>query len=250
MSLESLLKNLGLSSKEIAVYNTLLSSGAISVRQIAQNTKINRGTVYDILKSLMKQGLVSYYHEATKQKFIAEDPQKLIDVLENRQEHLYGLHQELDALLPELRSCFLKERTKPVTRFYEHDAGIRTILQDVLDTMTKARKKEYYVYSALDVRRYLYHSFKDFTKRRVSKNILVKVISIGAGWEDELLSQMLAERKWLTKKEGSPTFIIIYGGKTAFISLGKDKNLLGTIVEDDNLYQTQKMIFGQVWKTL
>lgn len=249
MQLQKTLEKAGLNDKEAIIYNVLLSDGANSVRSIADKTEINRGTTYDILKSLLNKGLVTYYHEATKQKFIAEDPQKLQTLIETEKSRLTEIGSELSEIIPRIRSQFGKLGV-PITRFYEGEIGINSILNNVLETMDNEKKKEYLVFSSLNVRKHLYKAFPDFTKKRVAKNIKVKVISIGKGYEEEIMASMLAERKWMTKKDGSPTFIIIYGGKTAFISVTPKGKLHGTIVEDENIYSTEVTIFNHLWNIL
>ena len=58
------------------------------------------------------------------------------------------------------------------------------------------------------------------------------------------------ERKWISKSEGSPTYIIIYNKKVALISLDKSNNPIGMIIADQGIFQTQKMIFEYIWQTL
>ena len=78
MDIQVIFKNFGLSEKEIAVYLALIELGPSSVREIAAKSKVNRGTSYDILKSLIALGIVSYYNKESKQYFIAEQPEKLL----------------------------------------------------------------------------------------------------------------------------------------------------------------------------
>jgi sugar-specific transcriptional regulator TrmB len=80
------LKNLGLSEKEIKIYLNLLENGILSVRGLAQVSGLNRGSVYDILKNLQEKGLVSYFHKDTKQNFIAENPEKILNILKDKEE--------------------------------------------------------------------------------------------------------------------------------------------------------------------
>lgn len=54
---------LGLHEKEISVLLALMSLGPSPVRAIADKARVNRGTTYDILKSLITHALVSYYHQ-------------------------------------------------------------------------------------------------------------------------------------------------------------------------------------------
>ena len=101
-------KKLGLSDKEIKVYLGLIKSGAISVRGLSGRVSLNRGTVYDTLKRLQAKGLVSYYLHETKQKFVAEEPDKLMKLLQEKEEKLEEIKDTFVSLIPELRSLMEK----------------------------------------------------------------------------------------------------------------------------------------------
>jgi len=246
MVVQQILQKFGFSDKEIRVYLALLKHGPSPVRKIAAATEINRGTTYDILKSLKEQGLISYYHQATHQYFVAEDPERLNDLLNEKQRTLENARQELKAAIPVLRSMHELGGGKPVVKFYDGANGIRTILLDVLDTMERAPIKEYCVYSSADIRQYLYEKFSDFTDQRIKRKIAVKIIALGEGGQELGMD----ERRWLTQKEGAPTYIIIYHDKTALISVTEDKTPLGIIIEDAGLAQTQKFLFENQWRGL
>lgn len=246
MSIINVLKQLGFSEKEIQVYQALLALGPSSVRIIAQKAEVNRGTTYDILKDLIKRGLVSYYHQDKHQYFLAEDPERLNNFLDEKIEGLNRSKSEVLKIIPELKSIYNRAEQKPVVKYYEGAKGVKTILEDVLQVMSEAEEKEYYVYSASDIRKYLYEDFPNFAKERVKRKIKCKVIAIGEGGE----LWGLDERKWMASTAGSPTFIIIYHHRTALISLDKDKNPIGLIIADPGIWQTQKMIFEYLWKAL
>lgn len=247
MPIINILKQLGFSEKEIQVYLSLLNLGPSSVREIAQKAQVNRGTTYDILKSLMKRGLVSYYHQDKHQYFLAEDPDKIKNVLDDKINELTQSKSEILKIIPELKSIYNKaEAEKPVVKYYEGKKGVKIILEDVLETMEDSENKEYYVYSASDVREHLYNDFPNFAKERVKRKIKCKVIAIGSGGQ----LWGMDERKWISKTEGSPTYIIIYNKKIALISLDKVSNPIGMIIADQGIFQTQKMIFEYIWKIL
>lgn len=243
---EITLKKLGLSDKEIAIYLSCLKLGPSSVRRIAETSEINRGTAYDILKSLISLGLVSYYHKDKNQYFIAEDPKKLNDVIINRQQQLEEVKTEVSGVIPQLKSIYDNAESKPVAKFYEGPQGIKTILQDVIGSCVESGRKEYYAYSSSTIKEFLYQAYPKFSKDRIKSGIKVKVISIGPGGE----TRGLDERKWLTKKESAPTYTLIYAGKTAMISVDSNKNPIGVIIEDNNIYQTQKITFDFIWEKL
>ncbi len=243
--LEQTLKKLGLSDKEIKVYLSCLKLGPSPVRKVAIEAGINRGTTYDILKDLIELGLVSYYHQAKKQYFIAEDPAKLKDVLEQKQQQLEKIKTDVDEIIPQLKSIYDNAKSKPVVKFYEGEAGIKVVLQDVLESCQANLLKEYYVYSSSAIKKYIYEVFPEFTPQRINKGIEVKVISIGPGGE----TKGLDERKWLSKKESAPTYTLIYANKVAMISVDNEKPI-GVIIQDQNIFKTQKMIFEFAWEKL
>lgn len=240
------LKKLGLSDKEIGVYLTLLSLGPSSVRKIAAAADINRGTTYDALKTLEKSGLVSYYHKEKHQFFTAEDPKALKSVAERKKQDLEEIAKHAEAIIPELRSLWNAIEERPVVKYYEGHDGIKTILQNVLDTVEETKEKEYAIYSSADIRPHLYKKFPNFTEERIKRNIFVRAIAIGAGGKESGND----ERRWLTKTGGLPTYTFIYAGKLAMISLDKNKKPRGVIIEDKNLFETQKILFDYLWKTL
>lgn len=248
MQIQTLLKNFGLSDKEIAVYTALIELGPSPVRVLAQKSKVNRGTTYDILRSLMEQGLVSYYNTETHQYFAAESPDKLITALQDRQRQLGTLQQEISDNLPELKTMFEREGGRPQVRLYEGLKGVRQILEDVLTAMAQSSDKQYFVYSSLSLRDEVYEAMPDFTKKRIKHGITVQTIALGEGGE----TAGLAERKWLPTTDAPirATYDLMYDGKVAHISLDDANQPMGVVIENQGVYETQKMIFESVWNQL
>jgi sugar-specific transcriptional regulator TrmB len=248
MGLENLLKEYGLSEKEIAVYLTLIKLGPSAVRNISSESKVNRGTTYDILKNLISQGLVSYYNKESHQYFTSEPPEKLVLALEQRQQDLEAVKEKIQKNLPTLQLEFGRQGGKPVMKLYEGLKGIKQILEDVLETMSRADDKIYYVYSSASVRKNVYQSMPDFSDKRIKKIIKVQTIALGAG------GQLVGndERKWMNKheKELAATYQLIYNGKVAHISLDNSENPVGVLIENQPIYETQKMIFEFNWSRL
>lgn len=245
--IKSSLKGLGLSDKEIGVYLTLLSLGPAPIRRIGERAAINRGTTHEALKTLQKEGLVAYHHKEKHQHFIAEDPLVLVNLIRKRKDELEGAALNIKEVIPELRSLHSEIAERPVVKYYEGSQGIRTILNDVLDSTEKLSKKEYSVYSSSKIRPYLYQkdAFPNFTEERIGRKIFVRTIAIGEGGKEAGLD----ERRWLTKN-GAPTYTLIYAGRVAMISIDKKEHLRGVIIEDQYLFETQELLFNALWKTL
>jgi len=253
----TIFKKLGLGDKEIAIYLALLEHGTSSVRNLAMLTKLNRGTTYDILKKLQEVGLVSFFHKNTKQNFVAEDPERILKLLSDREQDLKKAEEKIKDLIPELKSLQEKGGGQPTTKFYEGRAGVKFILDDVLLSIKNRADKNYYVYSAAGVREDVYSAYPDFNKKRIKNNIKANTISLSAGGG----TYGLDERKWLpsagsgqvkTEKssEANMTYILIYADKCAFISRDSRNNPVGVIIENKMIYETQKILFLQMWKLI
>ncbi len=248
---------MGFSDKSAKVYLALLQLGPSSVRKLAEFCELNRGTTYDTLKWLQEKGIVTFYQKQTKQYFVAENPEKLLNLAKNQEEELKDAQIRISKAIPELQALYNKGGERPVARYYEKDE-VSKILQDVLDTCEETGDMMYRIYSAEEIREYLYDSFDTFSDVRIAKGIGVKVIAIGAGGE----LRGLDERKWLAAEHGKQskqirqdkhvgeTYIIIYPGKTAYISLNAKKELIGVVIENDGVFETQKIIFDNLWKNL
>ena len=118
--------------------------------------------------------------------------------------------------------------------------------------MDNRKEKTYYVYSSATVRKNVYLAMKDFSKKRIRRKIKVKTIALGEG--GGLVG--FDERKWMKlpntkgKEAPRPTYEIIYSGKVAHISLDNTENPVGVVIENEEIYDTQKLIFEYNWKNL
>jgi sugar-specific transcriptional regulator TrmB len=238
-------EKLGFSANEESVYLHLLKNGSSSIRQIAGDTGINRGTVYEALKELADRGLVSHSQKKQKQQFIAEDPAALKSLFNEERHKLAGMRKELTKSLPELVALFQTKRENTIIKIHDGHAGTKIILEDVLKTMMAEPDKQYRVYSAANIREYLYYNFASFSERRIKAGIKANVIAVGAGGE----TRGLDERRWVTTKRGAPAYTIIYAKKMAIISLSQGRPH-SVVIEDTGLADTQKLIFDALWDKL
>ncbi|MCA9348676.1 ArsR family transcriptional regulator [Candidatus Saccharibacteria bacterium] len=240
------LSDINLSRRDTSVYEGLLAAGPSSIRQIAELTKINRGSVYESIKLLEKEGLISFTQKGKQKRYFAEEPEKIIEIIQHKRNELNGLAKDTIALLPKL-----KQRTSKIVasnvRFYEGADGLAVILRDVLTTVEKLSNKNYQVISSKPMREYLYKKFPSFTKQRIEKGIHVDVIAVGEGGD----TPVIANRKWLPAKASSPSsYTIIYGSKVAIIGLTATKHSYGTITEDEGVANMQRLLFENLWQVL
>ncbi|MBI2436333.1 MAG: hypothetical protein HYV41_01130, partial [Candidatus Magasanikbacteria bacterium] len=235
----------GFSDRTAKIYLVLLGLGPSSVRKLAESLDLNRGMVYDALKELQDNSLVGFFKEDTKQFFVAENPEKLRDVLHKREEELSRVEHRLEKMIPELQALHDREGDRPIAKYYRKK-DISKILEDVLETCQQSEMPEYRIYSAEDVREFLYENFPTFSDVRIAKGIRVQAIAIGEGGE----MRGLDARKWLMSSKSMQTYIIIYPSKTAYISLDAKGEPIGVVIENAGIYETQKLIFDNLWNNL
>ena len=242
---EKTLKKLGLQEKEVRVYLSLLKLGSDPVRKIAEEAELNRSTAHDILNKLIAEGLASFLDKTKHRYFTAEPPEHILSALKIRKDRLEETEREIQKILPELKSLYEKSESRPKARYFEGEVGLRSILKDVLNSVSRTVEKQYYVFSSSTIRETVHRAFPGYNQERTKLGISVKTISIGPGGG----LHGLDERKWLSEKEGSPTYTLIYANKVALISL-ENSHPIGVVIEDKNTYQTQVMIFKALWEKL
>ncbi len=240
------LHHLGLDTKASTVYLALLALGPSPVRAIAAQSGVNRGTTHQILRRLIELGLVSYYHKQKREYFIAESPDKLLSLSHQRVEEVEEAHTALERELPTIQAI-ASASDATIVRSYEGSQGIRSVLEDVLSVMDREHDKTYRTYSTLQIRDLLYRSFPNFTKERIRRGVFVRVIAIGEGGDHQQQSQ----RRWLTTQEHAPTYRILYHDRIALISQrSNQESLRAVVIQDPAMYQTEVLIFEELWKML
>ena len=248
VSVQKLLLQLGFSQAEAQTYWALLNLDSVSVRKVAAESGINRGTTYEAIKSLRKQGLIAVRKSGQREYFNAESPEKIYDLIKERRKDLWLSQQQAQQLVPTLLARKARPQGRPLVQYFEDDEGVVTILRDVLQTVAKLDIQEYYAYSSLPLRQYLYRKFPQFTARRVAEGITVKVIAVGEGGDPA----DIAQRKWLAEPAGNETssYTIIYGDKVALISIANNLTPYGVVIEDRGTAAMQRLLFNQIWRQL
>lgn len=246
MQLESL-RALDLSERQINVYLALLRLGPASIRDVAAEAGINRGTTYETLKDLAGRGIVSYFPKGKRRVFQAEDPERLLQLGERKQQALGQVMEELRRdIIPSLKSQQPELGTGNV-RFYEGDDGVELVLRDLLDSAEQLETPTYSIISTKTLREHLYRPFPNFTRQRVKRGISVRVIAVGEGGDEA----ELAERKWLPAVEGSDaSYIAIYPPKVAIISLAQKNYPVVIVIDSPAIASTQQLMFDTLWQLL
>ena len=241
-------RDIDLEPRDKLVYETLYRLDRSSLRVIAKTTNLNRGTVYEIIKKLLKIGLVTFTQTGARRYYTAAPPDALVSFLRDRREQL----RHTEAAAVDYAAQLASRRDIPGTdgyfaSFYEGDEGVAAILRDVLQSTQGLDRKEYYAISSRHLSTFLYNNFKSFSRQRAQSDIFVRVISDAPPRE----KLVLAERRQLPASgETLNGYTLIYGDKTALLSIDDANVLSAIVITDPGVANMQRLIFDQLWQSL
>ncbi|HBU06717.1 MAG TPA: hypothetical protein DEB09_01395 [Candidatus Magasanikbacteria bacterium] len=129
MYFEKNLQQLGLTEKEAKVYLANLELGIDSVQNIAKKAGVKRATTYVIIEELKMKGLIFEKPTSKGKLYIAENPEKLKNILKERE-------KILSETIPFLRAIYNSEKGKPQIQVYE---GLEAMKHVYLDTIWKSK---------------------------------------------------------------------------------------------------------------
>jgi sugar-specific transcriptional regulator TrmB len=244
--LADVLSTLGLKQADIVTYEALLQVSPASIRNIATQAGINRGSVYEALKRLVTYGLASVKQRGQRDYYTAESPEKINELIRDKRRDLLAASEAAKVIIPHLLTKHAPPKGHPSVRYYEDDDGVAAVLKDVLQTCRKLDDRHYYAYSSKRIRQYLYRKFPQFTDKRIAEEIRVQVIAEGEADGPVPFS----ERKLLSSEASSPeiaSYVLIYGDKVALVAIANDLTPYAVVIEDNSVASMQRMLFEQLW---
>lgn len=233
------LKTFGLSEHEALVYMALLETGEANIAQLTKKSGVNRSTVYLAIESLKEKGLISSIKKR-KTLFYAEDPRKMIDNLEKKQE-------ALKKVMPNFLAVFALLDKKPDIRYFEGEEGIKEIYKDILKTPNQEMLSWY----SNEYKEFFDESFffDYFIPERKKNKIWLRAIypedeamrKLSANNEGHLRqSRFIANDKFKIECE-----LCLYENNKVGIISYKDR--LGVIIASQSIFNTLKSIFEVMW---
>lgn len=244
---KDILLQLGLSANEAIVYEFLLKSGESPAGLIIKKTPLKRGVIYNALADLEKKELIS---RRTKNKiawFSPNHPEKLREYMESKQEEIKKAKQTLEANLDALTSHFQLISGRPGVRVYEGREGLIKTLNDSLSAKT-----EILTYADIaGMEKYLGRDNDKYVRQRKKLGLKKRGLVPDTPYAVKYLKnydRSVTQIRFIDGKK-FPIFLEmeIYDGKISFMTFS-EKKLIGVIIENEEIYKTQKSIFNLVWQ--
>lgn len=117
------LKSIGITDSQSDVYLAILKHPAASVLELARITGKNRQQIYNDAEKLMELGLLEKTNKQ-KRKYIASNPEKILEIAQERKERAEETVQKISKLMPEIEDVAKSYKTQIFTKFYEGDLQI------------------------------------------------------------------------------------------------------------------------------
>jgi sugar-specific transcriptional regulator TrmB len=238
---EKYLQDIGLSEKEASVYLALLAVENYSVLDLSKKTSINRSTVYIVLESLAKKGLISETTVGKKVHFQAESPERLETYVEQRKILLEEQAKKLRDIIPQIKSVQREVGEKPIVKYFEGREGILSSLEELFEE-SDTGGETYLLYSK-DLLDSLFSNEerKKYRSTRLARKIKSKVLYVSK--ENDILSDEMAVRLKIDGNKYPITCDInIYKDRVRINTLGK--KLAGIFIKSQDVADTLKSLFN------
>ena len=229
------LEKIGLSPNEAKCYLALLKQGSASANEISRRSGIHRVSVYDAFRGLREKGLISQITKSNKLLFEAASPDKINEIIKDKEENL----ENVKSIIPNLLLQFNSPKEKQEIHSFKGLAGIRTIINEMLNS-----KSEILDFGAeYKIKEFLPYDYPKWDKERIKKKIHMRIV---ANIKIKPTSIPLTEIRYVPSEFHSSVSTYIFDGKVALIMWVE--NPLGIIIVHKSVYESYKNYFDLLWK--
>ncbi|OHA16151.1 MAG: hypothetical protein A3H57_00705 [Candidatus Taylorbacteria bacterium RIFCSPLOWO2_02_FULL_43_11] len=235
------LEEYGFTRNESQIYVFLLKQIEATAFEISKSTRIPRATVYVTLESLTKQGFVSQSRKNNVANFSPESPNRLLHLLRKKE----GIVQDI---MPQIRALTSRPLDAPVAKLFVGLEGVKTGLENILETLRDQKIKRIYATSQPDLMEYLPKYFPSWLKDREKLGVYTELI-LPYHAADYLKSNELREVRFLPDKFPFTSSVTIYGNKMAFFSLS-ERDAYCVVIESNSISEMFRQFFLFAWEML
>ena len=238
-----ILQGLGLTDKEASTYLACLSLGPTTVLKISRVANLKRTTVYSVAEQLKQKGLLSIEIRGFKQLFVAEDPDNLEAVLDERRE-------KLKLAMPDLSALFNLKGGEGKIKYYEGLEAIKsvyeTLLRDVMPHEDYLVVGDQSMWYKLDP-----DYFRNFIERRAKLNINIKLLfqDSAIAREHKKLEKNFSEKvKILPPETTLTTNMVIIPRRLVIHQLTPP--IMAIVIENKSVIQMHHELFEIIWRSV
>lgn len=246
MTIQKTLQSIALTPGESKVYLSLLPLGQVSTGQIIKNTTVSRSKVYEILDRLYKKGIVSKIKNNSTTLYLAQPPQKIKQLLIEKQNELEKQKNELEKILPTLTKTYQNKIPKTSAQIFLGYNGIKSVFESIIENPDP--KEEYLAFSIVEVPPQFEGYLKHWSKSIQKNKIKIKAIfneTVKKEIIQKYKKEKLIQTKTIPKEFDSPAVFNIYKDQTAIILWANEP--LAILIKNKEITSSFKKYFRIAW---
>jgi len=237
-NVQEALESIGLSDKEIKVYLALLELGESSVDKIAKHSEINRVTVYPLIKKLSEKGFVSKLYKEGKNYFKSIDPKQILDMLKEKAD-------KIKLILPTLEQSKATIQTTTSIELFKGKRGMYSLIEKLFS----GEETQFYGYGNFAVaEKVLEYPAMHGRKLRIQKKIKmnVAVSPLFQEYTKDSKYKKLTNMRFNNQLKDMNVYIVF--GQRIIGIFEVTKELIGIVIENEEIANYHKIIFDRFWK--
>lgn len=248
-NITSALKSLDLTPKQIEVYLTVLQLGQCSASTLANKLKLNRTTLYSILKIMQQHGFISNYKKKSATFFSAISPDLILEKARRRLNEAQTYFNQIETIIPELKSIEQLYANSPKLKLYEGAEGIKTLYLETLHS------KEIFAFIPLHTLPKELHTFltKEYIEMRKKNGSFTYAMVENSAFAEKYQNkdkESFRQTKIIPHKNLPLDAEISLYGKNKIAIIAFTDELVGFSIENQAMYNTLLSVFKIVWNTV
>jgi sugar-specific transcriptional regulator TrmB len=238
------LMEFGLNENEARVYLVSLSLGATTVLKLSQHSEVKRTTVYEVVDTLERKGLMKKEIKGLKTLYAPEHPEKLENTLENKR-------LLLAKVLPALEGKYHLKGSESVIKYYEGFNSIKNVYEDILKDL-KA-KDFYYAVSNVTEWQGLNDEYfmKNHVEKRVTLGLKINLLFVDSPVARERIRfqrNYNEEIRLLPENTNIHVDMVITPHKLVIFQLHEP--MVALVIENQSMITVQKEVFELLWNSI
>lgn len=240
--LDSLME-FGLEENQAKVYLASLSIGATTVLRLSKHSEIKRTTVYEIIDTLERKGLMKKEVYGLKTLYSPEHPERLESTLESKR-------ALLTKIMPELTGKYHLKGTESTIKYYEGLTAIKNLYADLLKELKP--RDFYYAVSNTDEWEKIDNDYfmKNHVEKRVDLGLKINLLFVDTpiARKRKQFERNFNEEIRLIPKDANIHVDMVITPKKLIIFQLYDP-MVALVVENQSMITVQKEIFELLWKS-
>ena len=236
----STFEKIGLSAGEAQVYCACLQLGIASVTDIAKKAIMKRPTTYLVVDELLKKGLLVKVPKGRKMYLRAEDPERLLKLIEEKKELA-------TRVVPELKLLSSQAENRPGVEFYEGKEQLTKVYEAVFrskEVWAIASMDEYFKVFSYEENRHVFQLLKNRGGKIYDMFVYSRQATRIAAQPHR---RDLSEVKILPRDFQISSDILVGDDRVALVSL---PNVSATVIIDQNIVESERKLLQYIWATL